>query len=48
MDQLPLPSLQLYSVFSGLGLFYAVVYGLTATNGFLLTLWEDVWCAAVS
>lgn len=46
MDQLPLPSLQLYSVFSGLGLFYAVVYALTATNGFLLTLWEDVWCAA--
>ena len=48
MDQLPLPSLQLYSVISGLSLFYAVAYGLTATDGFFNALLEDVWLAAVS
>lgn len=47
MDHLPLPSLQLYTVFSGLGLFYAVAYSLTASGGLFETLWNDVWCATV-
>ena len=48
MDQLPLPNLQLYSVFSGFVVFYAVVYALTAAGSFTSTLVNDVWCTAVS
>ena len=48
MDQFPLPSLQLYTVFSGLAVFYAVTYALTASTGFFYTLWDDIWCATVS
>ncbi|XP_019849864.1 PREDICTED: E3 ubiquitin-protein ligase AMFR-like [Amphimedon queenslandica] len=46
MDTLPLPSLQMYTVFSGLGLFYAVAYVLTASDSnFVNALWDDAWCA---
>lgn len=45
MDNLPLPSLQVYTVFSSLGLFYAVAYSLTASVN---SLWNDTWCATVS
>ena len=47
VDQLPLPSLQWYAGFSGLALFYAIVYALTAPDGFVETLENDVWCTAV-
>ncbi len=48
VDQLPLPNLHIYTVFSGLGLFYALVYSLSAPDGFYHTFTADVWCAAVS
>ena len=48
VDQLPLPNLQWYAGFSGLGLFYAIVYALTAPEGLFTTLSSDVWCMAVS
>lgn len=50
MDQLPMPNLQVYSVFSGLAVFYAVVYALTTASDFISTLlnFGDVWCTAVS
>ena len=47
MDQLPLPNLQVYSVFSGLAVFYAIVYALTAADTLSDTLSSDVWCTAV-
>ena len=47
MDQLPLPNLQLYSVISGFGVFYAVVYALTASESFTNLRENDVWCTAV-
>lgn len=48
VDQLPLPSLQWYAGFSGLALFYAVVYALATPEGLFHTLRSDVWCEAVS
>ena len=50
MDQVhvPLSNLQLYSVFSTLGVLYAVVYALTTNSDFFETLHNDAWCAAVS
>ena len=48
LDQLPLPNLQWYAGFSGLGLFYAIVYALTTPEGLFTTLSSDAWCLAVS
>ncbi len=49
VDQLPLPNLSLYSAFSGLALFYAIIYALTSYQGsFASMLWTDIWFAAVS
>ena len=49
VDQLPLPNLSLYIAFSGLALFYAIIYALTSSQGsFLSMLWTDVWFTAVS
>jgi len=48
VDQLPLPSLQWYAGFSGLALFYALVYALATPEGLFHTLRSDVWCEAVS
>ena len=48
VDQLPLPNLHIFTVFSGLGLFYALVYSLSAPDGLYQTFTTDVWCAAVS
>ena len=48
VDQLPLPNLHLYAFFSGLVLFYALVYGLSSPDGLTATFMADVWCAAVS
>ena len=49
VDQLPLPSLQWYAGFSGLALFYVVVYAAAAPGGQgLAALGSDIWCIAVS
>jgi autocrine motility factor receptor len=45
MDHLPLPSLQIYTIFSSLGLFYAFAYSMTTADGFFFSLWWDDWCA---
>ena len=47
VDQLPLPSLHWYAGFSGLALFYVLVYGMATPEGLWTTLWSDLWCSAV-
>lgn len=47
MDHLPLPSLQLYTLFSSAGLLYAVVYSLMKPEDVVVSLWSDVVCATV-
>ena len=47
VDQLPLPSLHWYAAFSGLSLFYVLMYGVTLPAGLLNSLWNDMWCIAV-
>ena len=47
VDQLPLPSLHWYAAFSGLALFYVLVYGVTSPEGLWSSLWNDLWCSAV-
>ena len=39
VDQLPLPSLHWYAAFSGLSLFYVLMYGVTLPTGLLSSLW---------
>ncbi len=48
VDQLPLPSLPWYAGFSGLALFYVVVYALMSPEGPTHTLESEIWCTAVS
>ncbi len=48
VDQLPLPSLTWYAGFSGLALFYVMVYALMSPDGPLKTLDSEIWCTAVS
>ena len=45
--ELPLPSLHWYAAFSGLSLFYVLMYGITSPAGLLSSLWNDLWCLAV-
>lgn len=47
-EQLPLPSLHWYAGFSGLALFYVLVYAIMSPDGPARTLESEIWCTAVS